>query len=102
MRPSRTCASAQSGSTADRAIRERRERVRERTLNIRHRLSDFAAPTLCSPARSTGRRVDDAADHARDRHESPGSTYRELPGTPHMHTLEQPDLVAAALANFLP
>ncbi|TYB38823.1 alpha/beta fold hydrolase [Actinomadura chibensis] len=32
----------------------------------------------------------------------PGSTYRELPGTPHMQTLEQPDLVAEALDEFLP
>jgi 3-oxoadipate enol-lactonase len=32
----------------------------------------------------------------------PGATYRELPGTPHMQTLERPDLVAAALDEFLP
>jgi 3-oxoadipate enol-lactonase len=32
----------------------------------------------------------------------PGSTYGELPGTPHMQTLSQPALVAAALAEFLP
>ncbi|TYK46297.1 alpha/beta fold hydrolase [Actinomadura decatromicini] len=32
----------------------------------------------------------------------PGSTYRELPGTPHMQTLEQPELVAEALDEFLP
>ncbi|WP_433473421.1 alpha/beta fold hydrolase [Spirillospora sp. CA-142024] len=32
----------------------------------------------------------------------PGSTYRELPGTPHMQTLERPDLVAGALDEFLP
>ncbi|TDD66776.1 alpha/beta fold hydrolase [Actinomadura darangshiensis] len=32
----------------------------------------------------------------------PGSTYRELPGTPHMQTLERPELVAAALDEFLP
>lgn len=32
----------------------------------------------------------------------PGSTYRELPGTPHMQTLERPDLVAEALDEFLP
>lgn len=31
----------------------------------------------------------------------PGARYRELPGTPHMQTLERPDLVAAALAEFL-
>jgi 3-oxoadipate enol-lactonase len=32
----------------------------------------------------------------------PGATYRELPGTPHMQTLERPELVAAALEEFLP
>jgi 3-oxoadipate enol-lactonase len=32
----------------------------------------------------------------------PGATYRELPGTPHTQTLERPELVAAALNEFLP
>jgi pimeloyl-ACP methyl ester carboxylesterase len=32
----------------------------------------------------------------------PGAVYRELPGTPHMRTLSKPDLVAEALAEFLP
>jgi len=32
----------------------------------------------------------------------PGARYQKLPGTPHMQTLEQPDLVAAALEYFLP
>ena len=32
----------------------------------------------------------------------PGSRYRELPGTPHMQTLERPELVAEALTEFLP
>ena len=27
---------------------------------------------------------------------APGATYRELPGTPHMQTLERPELVAGA------
>ena len=31
----------------------------------------------------------------------PGALYRELPGTPHMQTLERPELVAEALAEFL-
>jgi hypothetical protein len=30
----------------------------------------------------------------------PGSMFEQLPGTPHMQTLEQPDLVAAALDPF--
>ncbi|WP_406300667.1 alpha/beta fold hydrolase [Embleya sp. NBC_00888] len=32
----------------------------------------------------------------------PGSVYRELPGTPHMQSLERPDAVGAALEDFLP
>ena len=32
----------------------------------------------------------------------PGSTYRELPGAPHMPTLETPRLVTEALDRFLP
>jgi 3-oxoadipate enol-lactonase len=32
----------------------------------------------------------------------PGAVYRELAGTPHMQTLEQPGLVADALDEFLP
>jgi 3-oxoadipate enol-lactonase len=32
----------------------------------------------------------------------PGATYQELPRTPHMQTLEQPALAAAALTQFLP
>jgi 3-oxoadipate enol-lactonase len=31
-----------------------------------------------------------------------GPTYQELPGTPHMQTLECPELVATALDDFLP
>jgi 3-oxoadipate enol-lactonase len=32
----------------------------------------------------------------------PGALYEELPGTPHMQTLERPELVAQALDRFLP
>jgi 3-oxoadipate enol-lactonase len=32
----------------------------------------------------------------------PSATYRELPGTPHMQTLERPEPGAAALNEFLP
>jgi 3-oxoadipate enol-lactonase len=32
----------------------------------------------------------------------PGAGYRQLPGVPHMMTLERPDLVADALDKFLP
>jgi 3-oxoadipate enol-lactonase len=33
---------------------------------------------------------------------APGATDRELPGTPHMQTLERPELVAAMLNEFRP
>ena len=32
----------------------------------------------------------------------PGALYEELPGTPHMQTLERPELVAQALDRYLP
>ncbi len=32
----------------------------------------------------------------------PGATYVEMPGVPHMQSLEQPEATAAALASFLP
>ena len=32
----------------------------------------------------------------------PGAGYQVLPGTPHMQTLERPELVARALNEFLP
>jgi 3-oxoadipate enol-lactonase len=32
----------------------------------------------------------------------PGATYQELPGTPHMQTLERPELVEEALDQYLP
>jgi 3-oxoadipate enol-lactonase len=32
----------------------------------------------------------------------PGARYRELPGAPHMQSLETPDLVTTALNDFLP
>jgi 3-oxoadipate enol-lactonase len=31
-----------------------------------------------------------------------GAEYRELPGTPHMMSLERPELVSEALGQFLP
>ena len=32
----------------------------------------------------------------------PGARYRELPGAPHMQSLETPDLVTTVLNDFLP
>jgi len=53
----------------------------------------------CWPASGT---LHHTGDHERHRQRIPGATYQELPGTPHMQTLEKPELVAAALADFLP
>ncbi len=70
------------------------------TLNVQERLGAIAHPTLVvagdadvvtPPAimRPLAQRI-------------PNAVYRELPGAPHMLTLEQPKLVAEALDAFLP
>lgn len=70
------------------------------TLDVRDRLGVLDLPTLIlagaldtstTPAIMTG-----IAERI------PGARYQELPGTLHMQTLEQPDLVVAALDHFLP
>lgn len=94
-------------------VRYARERVRRaqpadwaaawrafKDLDVQGRLKDFAAPVLVLAGeldasttpeimRGNARRIDNAV-------------YEELPGTPHMQTLERPDLVAEALTRFLP
>jgi len=68
-------------------------------IDVQDRLADFPAPVLvlageldasCTPEIMTGiaKRI-------------PGSTYRELPGVPHMMTLESPTEVTQALDEFL-
>ncbi|MBO2449613.1 alpha/beta fold hydrolase [Actinomadura barringtoniae] len=69
-------------------------------LNVQGRLSDFKAPVLVLAGEldaSTTPEIMSGIAKA-----IPGSTYVELPGTPHMQTLEQPGLVADALDTFLP
>jgi 3-oxoadipate enol-lactonase len=70
------------------------------TLDVRGKLGGFATPVLvlaggvdASTTPEIMRSISAAV---------PGSRYRELPDTPHMQTLERPDLVAAALDEFLP
>jgi 3-oxoadipate enol-lactonase len=94
-------------------VRYARERVRRgypedwaaswrafKGLDVQNRLSGFAAPTLVLAgeldASTTPKIMAGIADRI------PGATYRELPGAPHMQTLERPDLVAEALDQFLP
>ncbi|MEO3827799.1 alpha/beta fold hydrolase [Actinomadura sp. B10D3] len=69
-------------------------------LDVQGRITGRDFPTLVLAgeldASTTPQIMSGIAEHV------PGSTYRELPGTPHMQTLERPDLVAAALDEFLP
>jgi 3-oxoadipate enol-lactonase len=69
-------------------------------LDVKGRLADFHAPVLVLAGEldaSTTPEIMSGIAKA-----IPGSTYVELPGTPHMQTLEQPGLVADALDAFLP
>lgn len=69
-------------------------------LDVQGRLRDFPVPTLVLAgeldASTTPTIMSGIAANIG------GSTYVELPGTPHMQTLERPDLVADALNGFLP
>jgi 3-oxoadipate enol-lactonase len=69
-------------------------------LDVKGKLADFAAPTLVLVGELDASTTPEimAAIHER----IPGSLFEQLPGTPHMQTLEQPDLVATALDRFLP
>ena len=69
-------------------------------LDAQGKLGDFAAPALVvagsadvSGPTAVLRQVADGI---------PGATFRELPGVPHMQTLERPELIAGALDEFLP
>ncbi len=69
-------------------------------LDVQGRLQDFKLPTLVlageHDASTTPQIMSDIAKRIA------GSMYQELPGTPHMQTLECPELVAEALQTFLP
>jgi 3-oxoadipate enol-lactonase len=94
-------------------VRYARERVRRaypedwaaswrafKGLEVQNRLAGFEAPTLVLAgeldASTTPEIMAGIAERIR------GAEYRELSHTPHMQTLEQPDLVAEALDGFLP
>jgi 3-oxoadipate enol-lactonase len=69
-------------------------------LDVKDRLTDFPAPTLVMTGeldQSTTPKIMTAVAER-----ITGSSYRELPGIPHMQTLEQADVVADALGDFLP
>ena len=69
-------------------------------LDVHGRLRDFDAPTLVLAGERDASTTPEVMRGIAER--IPGSTYEELPGTPHMQTLEQPQLVAEALGRFLP
>ncbi|WP_324499181.1 alpha/beta fold hydrolase [Nocardioides sp.] len=70
------------------------------TLDVEGKLTGFSAPTLVL----AGERDLSTTPEVMSRIASdiPGARYAEMPGTPHMPTLEQPSLVVDALDGFLP
>jgi 3-oxoadipate enol-lactonase len=70
------------------------------TLDVEGKLTGFVAPTLVL----AGERDVSTTPEVMSRiaNDIPGARYAEMPGTPHMPTLEQPSLVMNALDEFLP
>ena len=68
-------------------------------LDVRDRLAEFEPPTLVLAGEADLSTTPEIMKGVAER--VTGSVYRELPGTPHMQSLEQPDLVADALTDFL-
>jgi 3-oxoadipate enol-lactonase len=69
------------------------------TLDVRDRLRDFPSPVLVLSGEADTAAGPDFMAAVADR--IPGALHETLPRTPHMQTLEQPDLVTAALDRFL-
>lgn len=69
-------------------------------LDVQGKLADFAPPTLVLAGELDASTTPEIM--AGIHHRIPGSTFQRLPGTPHMQTLEQAQLVARALGDFLP
>ncbi|HEX3814180.1 MAG TPA: alpha/beta fold hydrolase [Mycobacteriales bacterium] len=69
-------------------------------IDVQDRLAGFRAPTLVLAGERDASTGPDLMRAIAGR--IPGARYQELPGVPHMQTLEQPELVAVALAEFLP
>ena len=94
-------------------VRYARERVRRMSaadwagawrafkgLDVQGRLSGFALPTLVLAGSEDASTTPAIMRALAER--IPAARYEELPGVPHMQTLEQPAAVAAALEAFLP
>ncbi|KAA2253867.1 alpha/beta fold hydrolase [Solihabitans fulvus] len=71
-----------------------------RTLDVRGRLGEFSAPTLVLAGGADAAIRPEVLSDLAGR--IPGARFQELPATPHMQTLERPELVADALNGFLP
>lgn len=69
-------------------------------LDVQHKLADFPVPTLVLAGELDASTTPEIMRGIAER--ITGATYQELPGTPHMQSLEQPQLVADALAAFVP
>lgn len=70
------------------------------TIDVEGKFAGFAPPTFVLAGELDASTTPEVMSRiARD---IPGARYAEMPGTPHMPTLEQPDLVVAALDEFLP
>lgn len=69
-------------------------------LEVQGRLESFDPPTLVLAGERDASTTPEIMSAIAKR--IPGATYQELPGTPHMMSLERPELVAAALDDFLP
>jgi 3-oxoadipate enol-lactonase len=69
-------------------------------LDVQGRLTGFEPPTLVLAGEADASTTPAIMRGIAGR--IPRSIYRELPGTPHMQSLERADLVAAALDDFVP
>jgi 3-oxoadipate enol-lactonase len=100
-------------ATNDWGVRYARERVRRGNptdwaaswrafdgLDVQGMLERFPAPTLVLVGESDASTTPEIMAGIAGR--IPGSTYQQLPDTPHMQTLERPELVGEALGRFLP
>jgi 3-oxoadipate enol-lactonase len=69
-------------------------------LDVQGRLAGFDAPALVLVGEEDASTTPEIMAGIAER--IPGSTFERLPNTPHMQTLERPELVAEALGGFLP
>jgi 3-oxoadipate enol-lactonase len=69
-------------------------------LDVEGRLERFGKPTLVLAGERDASTTPEVMRGIAKRID--GARYEELPGTPHMQTLEQPGLVADALGRFIP